>query len=184
MAAQDRLPGTGASSGDGRCQPLRCCCLRLKWLCAFLILGFLFLRSPGSSQGAEVSLGVTGSLVVHDANGEGGLCHRHVCSGQGICLSLSCGWAHILGSGLTWAGITLSPEGLLEPHLLCPYPIPRLRSVKIEQGKVNDQANTLADLAKVRVSRAGGKDRLRDTGSVSDQRRLETHSAASSFCSA
>lgn len=30
---------------------------------------------------------------------------------------------------------------------------PRLRSVKIEQGKLNDQANTLADLAK--VSRAG-----------------------------
>ena len=32
-------------------------------------------------------------------------------------------------------------------------PVPRLRSVKIEQGKLNDQANTLADLAK--VSKAG-----------------------------
>lgn len=88
----------------------------------------------------------------------GGLCHRHVCSGQEICLSLSCGWAHILGSGLTWAGITRSPEGLLEPHLLRPCPIPRLRTVKIEQGKVNDQANTLADLAKVRVSWASGRE--------------------------
>lgn len=35
-------------------------------------------------------------------------------------------------------------------------PIPRLRSVKIEQGKLNDQANTLADLAKVSTVRPGG----------------------------
>lgn len=41
--------------------------------------------------------------------------------------------------------------------LTCPCPclVPRLRSVKIEQGKVNDQANTLAELAKVSVSRMG-----------------------------
>lgn len=48
-----------------------------------------------------------------------------------------------------------------DPTPLQPPPSPyppshlssRLRSVKIEQGKLNDQANTLADLAK--VSRAG-----------------------------
>lgn len=41
--------------------------------------------------------------------------------------------------------------------LTCPCPclVPRLRSVKIEQGKVNDQANTLAELAKVSISRVG-----------------------------
>lgn len=35
-------------------------------------------------------------------------------------------------------------------------PVPRLRSVKIEQGKLNDQANTLADLAKVSKVGLGG----------------------------
>lgn len=48
-------------------------------------------------------------------------------------------------------------EGPNSPCSLHPTPpthlSPRLRSVKIEQGKLNDQANTLADLAK--VSRAG-----------------------------
>lgn len=36
-------------------------------------------------------------------------------------------------------------------------PVPRLRSVKIEQGKLNDQANTLADLAKVSREGPGGE---------------------------
>lgn len=36
-------------------------------------------------------------------------------------------------------------------------PVPRLRSVKIEQGKLNDQANTLADLAKVSSEGPGGE---------------------------
>lgn len=41
--------------------------------------------------------------------------------------------------------------GLTYPHPC----LPRLRSVKIEQGKVNDQANTLADLAKVSIGQDG-----------------------------
>lgn len=44
--------------------------------------------------------------------------------------------------------------------------------MKIEQGKVNDQANTLAELAKVSITRMGGEDGASgDTGIVSNQRR-------------
>lgn len=43
---------------------------------------------------------------------------------------------------------------------LCPH---RLRSVKIEQGKLNDQANTLTDLAKVSGLGQGGPDRAGGT---------------------
>jgi hypothetical protein len=44
--------------------------------------------------------------------------------------------------------------------------------VKIEQGKVNDQANTLAELAKVSITRTGREEwASRDTGIVSNQRR-------------
>lgn len=64
------------------------------------------------------------------------------------------------------------------PYLLQPLNNPtcslsrRLRSVKIEQGKLNDQANTLAELAK--VSRAGwggspGEDSLPAMGGTADR---------------
>lgn len=44
--------------------------------------------------------------------------------------------------------------------------------MKIEQGKVNDQANTLAELAKVSITGMGGEDGASgDTGIVSNQRR-------------
>ncbi|XP_051025529.1 small conductance calcium-activated potassium channel protein 1-like [Acomys russatus] len=66
-------------------------------------------------------------------------------------MCLSPGWVCVqaIGNGLLWARIVshFQPYGLAEPNLPLPHPH-RLRSVKIEQGKVNDQANTLADLAK------------------------------------
>lgn len=39
-------------------------------LCFFFFLS-LYLRSAGSCQGSEVSLGLTGRLGAHDAHGEG-----------------------------------------------------------------------------------------------------------------
>lgn len=74
LAAQEPLLGTGG------CGHSASCCMRLKLNCAFLFLCFPFLCSPGSSQGSEVSLGVTGSLVVHDTRGG-------VPIGQRMCLS-------------------------------------------------------------------------------------------------
>lgn len=62
--------------------------MRLKLHCAFLFLCFLFLRSPGSSQGSEVSLGVTGSLVVHDAHGESYATDVSLVGREHVCLCL------------------------------------------------------------------------------------------------
>lgn len=59
--------------------------------------------------------------------------------------------------------------GLTYPHPC----LPRLRSVKIEQGKVNDQANTLADLAKVSIGQDGGGAAGDPEGRVSHQRGWE-----------
>lgn len=53
----------------------------------------------------------------------------------------------------TFTLMTDKPTPALYPHSLptpTPMPLPRLRSVKMEQRKLNDQANTLVDLAKVR----------------------------------
>lgn len=53
----------------------------------------------------------------------------------------------------TFTLMTDQPTPALYPHSLptpTPLPLPRLRSVKMEQRKLNDQANTLVDLAKVR----------------------------------
>lgn len=63
-----------------------CRCMRLNLHCTFLFLCFLFLRSPGSSQGSEVSLGVTGSLVVHD--GEGYATGMSLVGREYVCLCL------------------------------------------------------------------------------------------------
>lgn len=48
------------------------------------------------------------------------------------------------------------PPTMHPPHNPTHPPVPRLRSVKIEQGKLNDQANTLAELAKVSKVGPGG----------------------------
>lgn len=85
LAAQDLLPGTGKAPGDGA-GAQACCCMRLNLHCTFLFLCFLFLRSPGSSQGSEVSLGVTGSLVVHD--GEGYATGMSLVGREYVCLCL------------------------------------------------------------------------------------------------
>lgn len=86
--------------------------MRLKLRYAFL---FVFLRSPGSSQGPEVSLR---SWRDRKPGGAccpwGGSCCRHVPSGQSVCVFVSC-------MGLC---PTLSPEALLEPDppLFLPCP--------------------------------------------------------------
>lgn len=49
-----------------------------------------------------------------------------------------------------------SPAASTNPVYPPPCLSPRLRSVKIEQGKLNDQTNTLADLAKVSQAGLGG----------------------------
>lgn len=106
----------------------------------------------------------------------GGLCHRHVPSGQRVCVFVV--WMGLRPGPGKWPDLGQDyraphpqPAALLEPDLPLSCPVPRLRSVKIEQGKVNDQANTLAELAK--VSRAGQEGRAGpsgDAGSVSSQR--------------
>lgn len=48
------------------------------------------------------------------------------------------------------------PPTMHPPHNPTHPLVPRLRSVKIEQGKLNDQANTLAELAKVSKVGPGG----------------------------
>lgn len=48
------------------------------------------------------------------------------------------------------------PCPTLVPSAPRPFPSRRLRSVKIEQGKLNDQANALADLAKVSAAPHSG----------------------------
>lgn len=57
---------------------------------------------------------------------------------------------HILQGGSGRGGYVKDPWPHCSPHTTPPTHLsPRLRSVKIEQGKLNDQTNTLADLAKV-----------------------------------
>lgn len=51
-----------------------------------------------------------------------------------------------------WGG----PRGVPLSRPRLPIPPGRLRSVKMEQRKLNDQANTLVDLAKVSPAWAGG----------------------------
>lgn len=93
----------------------------------FLSLSLLFRLLPGLRSKSWADWKTRGTRCPW-----GGAYHRCAPSGQRICPSQE------------W-GVSVACLRLTRP---CPCLL-RLRSVKIEQGKVNDQANTLADLAKV-----------------------------------